>query len=51
MYTKKRIVKIFDAIIIATAVILLAVMVLSSCDDEQKNKPECVNLLYVATQA
>ncbi|MDR0694720.1 MAG: hypothetical protein LBF81_05430 [Prevotellaceae bacterium] len=37
MYAKKRIVKIFDYIIIATAAALFAAMVLSSCNDETQN--------------
>ncbi|MDR2802160.1 MAG: hypothetical protein LBB31_02960 [Prevotellaceae bacterium] len=37
MYAKKRMVKIFDFIIIATAISLLSVMVLNSCSDDIKN--------------
>ena len=37
MYAKKRMVKIFDSIIIATAAGLFAAMVLSSCNDEIQN--------------
>ncbi|MDR0581397.1 MAG: hypothetical protein LBG31_00365 [Prevotellaceae bacterium] len=37
MYAKKRMVKIFDTIIIATAAGLLAVMVLNSCNDDLQN--------------